>query len=380
MSDDHLTGKKHVKERLDEELKHASVVNEPIKPLLERLFPQSKLPVSIQETFQSLQGMDYDNDRKIWANAPTVPGLTGIAENNFQNLLNRIISCAMATHPDARIQRVWSSDYSETPLKPAEDTGVLRKPDLIAINPVYLKYGVDLKKLALRWRDVDLFGEIKLGNVAKISDLYDDLAQKALCIFQSQWNRRFIIAISFLRRNCFISLFNRSGVIHSNIFDIHRNPKLFLHVVLSLTFSPASQIGFDTTFNLTDPKKPTINHRNKTYNIVQSVWKSYAIRGRGTQCFIVELNGRYFVIKDVHVARQRRPTEVYFYRKAAAANVRHMPKLLEWENVFIDGVKDACEVGTTGRLLEQRIHRRYLYGQCGVPIWNPLRACAAVVR
>lgn len=152
--------------------------------------------------------MDYDNDRKIWVNAPTVPGLTGIAENNFQNLLNCIISCAMATHPDARIQRVWSSDYSETPLKPAEDTGVLRKPDLIAINPVYLKYGVDLKKLALRWRDVDLFGEIKLGNVAKISDLYDDLAQKVLCIFQSQWNRRFIIAISFLQRNCFISLFN----------------------------------------------------------------------------------------------------------------------------------------------------------------------------
>ena len=152
-----------------------------------------------------------------------------------------------------------------------------------------------------------------MGTGAKTSDLYVEVSQKALCMFESQWNRCSLYTFGLVREHIFLSHFNRSGVIHSEPFNIHLNPEILIHLILGLTFCTDTQVGFDPTFSVGDYSQSTIYLGSLSFKIVQSVWKSYVISGQATQCFIVKQDGLHYVVKDVWVACHRKLTEWYFF-------------------------------------------------------------------
>ena len=103
--------------------------------------------------------------------------------------------------------------------------------------------------------------------------------------------------------------------------------------------------------------------------------QAVAARSRDSGClwgstYRVVRDDCYYIVKDVWICRKRKPTELYFYLRARSKGVRHIPTLLDFWNVVINDRLDTCEVGTGDDELIDRIHRRYIFKECGVPIWE----------
>lgn len=86
--------------------------------------------------------------------------------------------------------------------------------------------------------------------------------------------------------------------------------------------------------------KITVN--NTKYEIKGSVFHSIMIYGRAMQCWYVTLNGEVFLIKDSWVLVTRVPSEVDILLIAQDAGVKGIPKLVDWEDVLVQGELDCC--------------------------------------
>lgn len=98
--------------------------------------------------------------------------------------------------------------------------------------------------------EVDFDVELKSYQVTDykfLEEMQMDLINKAFCIFESQPNCHFLPSISFTDRIACLSIFDHGGSIHTQGFDIHQEPKIFLHMILGLMFGSNIQLGYDPT-------------------------------------------------------------------------------------------------------------------------------------
>lgn len=121
--------------------------------------------------------------------------------------------------------------------------------------------------------------------------------QGFFCIFKAQENWRFVLLLTFGATTVCFSVFDHGGTIHSEAFDISMEPKLFLHLILGLTFGSAAQISYDTSIRTSATRCTVIIDRIQ-YKLDDTTFWNFIIHGRATGCWIVSHGKTRYAIKQ----------------------------------------------------------------------------------
>ncbi|TDL22920.1 hypothetical protein BD410DRAFT_859116 [Rickenella mellea] len=165
------------------------------------------------------------------------------------------------------------------------------------------------------------------------------------------------------------TVFNRSGAVTSTKFDVHENPELFLRVAVGILFLPDQYLGYDDTIDLV---KNEIRVKDKAYPIESVIYQEPSLRGRGTVCFKVMIDGKFGVVKDSWVDKSRVDKEWDLLKEAKGIN--NVAQMIDHEILQFRGANDSTEsdllfVKESSRT-EIRTHVRLVVTPFGTPIYN----------
>ncbi|KAF8958361.1 hypothetical protein BDZ97DRAFT_1668674 [Flammula alnicola] len=187
-------------------------------------------------------------------------------------------------------------------------------------------------------------------------------------VFSSQDERRFHIGVSFCRTEVRVYFFDRAGVVGSVKFDLEKEPKMLIRLLAGLTLSDLSAIGFDPTIRHEPGGKRFVTVASKEYEIIDTLFISDTIRGRGTVCWQACLDGADYVIKNTWADVSRDLTEPEIMKMAG--DLEGIAHIVAEEIVQVNGrddktdyirqVIDAANYRHKNRYakLEIRAHRR----------------------
>ena len=167
------------------------------------------------------------------------------------------------------------------------------------------------------------------------------ITRKAYAIFASQPNRQFVLALSITNQKFHAHMFDRSGVVHSRGYDIHRHPRMLLCILSMLAFGHTDQVGYDPTF-ICQYRSVSIlwgiQVASFTCEIVKCIFFNFLIHGRGTSGWHVRLQKKDYVIKDswVHASRVTHETEIL----EKINGLKGVPRLIAAWTVEIGGWSD----------------------------------------
>ncbi|KJA13588.1 hypothetical protein HYPSUDRAFT_151437, partial [Hypholoma sublateritium FD-334 SS-4] len=131
-------------------------------------------------------------------------------------------------------------------------------------------------------------------------------------IFRQQANRHLVNVLTGSPSEVRLYAFARDGVHYSLAVNIHEDPKTFVRFILGASSDKPEFVGFDQSIywkngerfiELSDAKTGVTT----TYRLVNTepVFDQRAIRGRGTCCWLVDVDGVLFVLKDAWRSRKR---------------------------------------------------------------------------
>ncbi|TDL22898.1 hypothetical protein BD410DRAFT_787708 [Rickenella mellea] len=305
----------------------------------------------------------YDSENKKWRNWPaTDKGCSnGDIEHQVAAYINAIANTAV-THfkqdnaPEARFQ--WDGSYAVNGIWD-ERTNCKRKPDLVAREP---------EAEAVDWTRVRALFELKCHKRYR-TDALKELASHARMVFGNQVNRRFVLAVLLTDTAMTLTVFNRSGAVTSKDFDVHKNPDLFLRVAVGILFLPDEYLGYDNTIDLV---KNEIRVNGKAYPIDSVIYQEPSLRGRGTVCFRVVIDGGFGVVKDGWVDKSRTDKEWSLLEEAEG--VENVAQMVDHEILQFQGAADSTEKDLSfvkkSHDIEIRTHVRLVVTPYGTPIYN----------
>ncbi|KAG2099254.1 uncharacterized protein F5147DRAFT_814342 [Suillus discolor] len=279
--------------------------------------------------------------------------------------------------------RYWTAEFSTTAIP--DSFNAWQKPDLSLFDFTLLKE----KK---SWANVLAFVEHTSSDLSKNRGLavYWGSAIKAYLIIQEQPWRRFVLAYSICANMLRAHYFDRSGVIISLPFNIHKSPGSIrlCDVLAALTLPDSRHLGLDPTIHMchavcngthVDLADGAIgwveDNNNNVYSIMAVLWKSHGFFCRGTVCYRVRnKEGTEYALKDCWVEELKKMHEPTVLRM-----VKGIPNIVEliddWD-VYYEGQPDC-----TARIREiydqdqrddtafcNRFHRRLLLSPCGEPL------------
>ena len=126
------------------------------------------------------------------------------------------------------------------------------------------------------WRIIESIIEEKLrrkSNKQFLNEVATDTYNKVYLIFVHQDDRQFVIVLVLTGDLMRISVMDSGGVVHSDPINIVEEPRLFLHVILGLSFADDVYLGYDPTI-VKHPDGPmTIAVGNRVYTILSRVWR-----------------------------------------------------------------------------------------------------------
>ncbi|KLO03946.1 hypothetical protein SCHPADRAFT_793713, partial [Schizopora paradoxa] len=138
----------------------------------------------------------------------------------------------------------------------------------------------------------------------------------------------------------FLSLvaFDRSGVVASRPINIHKEPALFLHIIIGCLFLNVNEFGLDPTVH-SDSKEPPlvgeIEVDGEWYDIIDVVHVEGGLCGRGTVCYYVRRNGVYYIVKDRWVVVECAEKEAKILESLQGSN--HIPRFIKDVPVLFNG-------------------------------------------
>ncbi|KLO16812.1 hypothetical protein SCHPADRAFT_788511, partial [Schizopora paradoxa] len=144
-------------------------------------------------------------------------------------------------------------------------------------------------------------------------------------------------------------VFDRSGAISTQGFNIHSNPEIFIRIIVATLYLNSVQLGEDPTIKLNeDGKTGHLYFKGDKYIITEILYVEGVVRGRGTVCYRVHRDkedpfqdNEELIVKDSWVDTSRKDTEAKILRILNAAGVRGVPTLIDDEVVQFDGVPDS---------------------------------------
>ncbi|KAJ7120471.1 hypothetical protein C8R43DRAFT_82309 [Mycena crocata] len=342
--------------------------------LVEHIFPDDCLPLPPSQLLASLlsdEGAPLYTDSK-WVGCPDLCQRSNGGDIEralaafFQSIIERSAGVLRSEGKPPTKQRRWSARFATEAVPGAPNT---RFPDLLCTD------GEDSK-----WADIVVHAEIK-SNANLKSKSYTQLINGAYHAFAAQDDRRFFVALSIAAAELRLIIFDRSGMTIATGFDIHASPELFIRVLAGITFcDDRARLGYDTSIFTLEGHR-FIEVEGRLYQLVETLFISDAIRGRGTVCWRAICDGQEYAIKDIWADMSRPHTEADILRIAEAAKVAGVLTIVADVIVQVNGVDDATqnirsiitEATVTKKkfklyeALEKRVHRRLVLTPCCLP-------------
>lgn len=235
--------------------------------------------------------------------------------------------------------RFWTSMFYRHPIPdPKWDTDY--KPDLVLLQ----RFMEAIDRGSITWKDILAVMEIK-SNKDQQAAADKQVARYAQNIFNAQPGRRFVIALTVVESKVTLWIFDRSGAISCEPFDIHEEPEKFLRIILGTFYFDMEQLGYDhTVYNKPESGDDLFIKVAGVEYKVNCIYHEPGIKGRGTVCYRGEnqTDSSVVVIKDSWVDVSRRETEVEILEQlnkreekdlCTPDGVRVIPKLVAHEIV-----------------------------------------------
>ncbi|KAH7921358.1 hypothetical protein BV22DRAFT_1132339 [Leucogyrophana mollusca] len=284
---------------------------------------------------------------------------------------------------EAALTRSWSGYYSTHAVT---GTPLAVKPDLVLSDRGQNSHATD----PLAWNDVHMICELSRREWRL--DLERTLYGKSCAMFKVQKDRRFVYAISVCDYLVRISMYDRSGAVHTRGYDIHKEPLTLIRVLVAFLYLPPQYLGYDPTVKLVSfprelhPFLPIVRVGKHIYTIQSLCFSSDVVRGRATKCWCVERvqavklatpNHRY-VVKDCWTNTDRQYREEVILQ--GLAGIKGVPTLIKAWTVKIGGSKPKhCDTTSRRRpqdfllffpsiAVETRAHRRLLMAPYAKPL------------
>jgi len=311
-----------------------------------------------------------------------------LTEESSARLFNIVTACAAKAARLPTVRRVWTAAYCNKGLPGIRAT---RRPDVALFDLLQPLPPDELLKRAQSRRPRPLheekshsFHSLRSTCQVKCSPTHQlksrgELAQDAYFIFSAQCNRRFVLGISLCGLEAGLSYFDRAGALHSILFPIDQTPLLFIRLVVGLSLGRDDMIGYDTT--ISDGPLRHIKVEDTYYQIVETLFISDMIRGRGTICYRASRDGKDFVIKDIWANVNNQPTEVEILKRIAENGIQGVPVFEQAAVVKNGGRTDTTAwarscIPSTGPQrallprIETREHRRIVMSPFAKPLYE----------
>ncbi|KAH8109272.1 hypothetical protein DFH11DRAFT_1881375 [Phellopilus nigrolimitatus] len=213
----------------------------------------------------------------------------------------------------------------------------LRKPDMVLLDRN------DAKQEEVSWSQIRSTWELKALSKQDASQSahrrksFEQLLQSARLIFASQSNRRFVCGMTMVNDDAKFYVFDRSGVVSSETFNIHTEPEKFLRAVLGFFLADDTDLGLDPSI-VYEGKKRFMTVDGIKYEIVREIYVESCVRGRGTVCFLAVHDNKEYVIKDSWVDKSRQIFEHKMLERVK--HVDGVPTMIAHECVKMHGTED----------------------------------------
>ena len=339
---------------LEQELRDATLSD--VETLVDNCFPDEQLPFPVND--ELLRSLTNVYNGQSWT---TLNGLS--SEAGFSDSLNAI-GAALADQTGHKVIRQWTADFCSTPLR---GSNIRRKPDMILID---VPNSRRLVRSPPGWLQVRAICEITSQHRLP-SRLPYTLVNKAFLIFTTQHDRRFIPLLSFHQNRFQFSLCDRAGIIHSPHYAIDNHALILLRILSAFMFGNELDIGYDPTmYRGTDDNIETIRVSGEVYTVVRKIFSAPTLRGRATQCWHVQKDGKDYAIKDGWISSGRTHSEVDILRQILG--VEGVPALIAGEDVQLpNGSTDSTTPFRAGTSYhEERVHRRLVMQPVGQPLYT----------
>ncbi|KAJ7450056.1 hypothetical protein B0H11DRAFT_325431 [Mycena galericulata] len=355
---------------------------EDVPRLVEHLFPDDCLPMPPSQLLAALSSTSSDThpsgvplyDDYRWTGCPDLSKASknGDVEKLLTAFLETIIEHSAQIFRSGGKEssgksRRWTAEFATAPVPGAAN---VRHPDLLCVDGE-----------TCGWADVLIHGELKSSSGLK-GKSFLQLVNGAYHAFSAQDDRRFFVSLSIVVDQIRFVIFDRSGMTIATPFDIHQNPETFLRVLTGLMFcEDRARLGYDTSIVTREDGRRFIDVEGRSYELVETLFISDVIRGRGTVCWHARCDGQDYVIKDTWADTSRPHTEAEILRMAKEANVSGVPTVIADVIVQINGLDDATEnirstithsspkkLFKAYSLLEKRVHRRIVLTPYCLPL------------
>lgn len=194
--------------------------------------------------------------------------------------------------------RQWTEDTSS---KPLQGSPHLHKPDMVLV-----KTPTPTPTDKLNWHQVLAFSEVTSESGGFHTRMAETLPQKVYIMFAAQDNRHFVPALSLYRRQFRLTVFDRSGVVHSPDFNINDDQLILLHILVALMFGEEELIGYDMSMGMDDMGQvKTVTMNGQVYNVTEKLFAAPTLRGRTTKCWSAQRGSQVCVIKDAWIHTER---------------------------------------------------------------------------
>jgi hypothetical protein len=198
-----------------------------------------------------------------------------------------------------------------------------------------------------RWSHVLVPGELKSNPSADMLSIARiDLATYAREVLSAQDTRRFVLGFTLCGSLMRIWMFDRSGGIASEQFDINKDGLQFVSTVLGFLWMSEEELGFDPTFMIANGQRFIEIKRNSSLTerlIIDEVMKrTRCIAGRATTCWKAHREGdpqKPFVIKDSWQYPER-DEEGHLLCEATGKDVANVARYYHHETVQVGGMDD----------------------------------------
>jgi hypothetical protein len=354
-----------------------------IPRLHEKVFPTSRMQASIEFSMEALKsGADPLYSNRQWTGWDQLPNHTDpLRDEAVCTIFNRIVAVVAQSFNSLQKEessylrpRQWTAAFANSPhgntAHPTTEA-CQRKPD-----GVLLPVGLDIKDA--RTSKLDSFLEIKsTQNATGLSSSQNQLAENVRLAFSSQDDRCFVLGLTLVQSNLRLWLFDHSGVLQSELIDIHQRPEDFVHILCGFAFGSRSTLGYDSTMATDKDGRRWINFCDEPYEILETLYIDDVIRGRGTVVLRVRAKDstENNILKSSWIDILRPEKEYDLLAKAE--HVHGIAHMIKHDVVKVDGIIDSTQIirdelglkyAKGKKPVEIRQHHRLLLRECGLSL------------
>jgi hypothetical protein len=268
-------------------------------------------------------------------------------------------------------KKIWCHRNSKSAL---EGSPIKRKPDVALLDASSLHKPT--------WSRVHSVCEVTRTELNKSRTIKDTILQKSYIIITSQCNRSFVPTISFTCGSFTFTACDRTGVVQSETLDVKKHPLTLLRIIVGLMFARPSDIGYDESIECDmDGKAISITIGGKKFEVIEELFMSDSMRGRGTRCWRVAREGmilKVYVLKDSWADVRRMQSEIETLKlieEKGLCEGKIVPRLVLGEDVCVRTGTDSKPVyikDSTARRrdpavkhADERVHCRLLMEPVG---------------